>query len=419
MSENNHDPLTETPQDKPEDDSKNQQVESQTSASANRLAAFWDRVREMGISGTVTRIVTNILTVVVVVAAVYGLGRFYINSSQPNAATENTPPQQDDSPASAETSINVQDVILPEFSLPDTAFFYGGGGIAREAKPDTQIPTRSRSEISFYEVQTGDSVFSIADQYGLKPETILWGNYDTLNDNPRFLAIGQVLNILPTDGIYYRYNSGESLESIARSFEVSVNDIIEYPGNYLDPYETNPQDPGIADGTWLIIPGGQRELQDWGPPAISRTNPAVAAYYGAGSCGEIYEGPIGDGIFIWPAVSTQISGYRYTPGIHEAIDIGGVEGSAIYASDTGVVVYSGWSEYGYGNMVVIDHGNGWQTAYAHLQYTSAGCGQAVYRGDTIGALGNTGNSTGPHLHFEMKSTIYGKVNPLDYVYGGG
>lgn len=419
MSENNHDPLTETPQDKPEDAPKNQQVESQTSASANRLAAFWDRVREMGISGTVTRIVTNILTVVVVVAAVYGLGRFYINSSQPNAATENTPPQQDDSPASAETSINVQDVILPEFSLPDTAFFYGGGGIAREAKPDTQIPTRSRSEISFYEVQTGDSVFSIADQYGLKPETILWGNYDTLNDNPRFLAIGQVLNILPTDGIYYRYNSGESLESIARSFEVSVNDIIEYPGNYLDPYETNPQDPGIADGTWLIIPGGQRELQDWGPPAISRTNPAVAAYYGAGSCGEIYEGPIGDGIFIWPAVSTQISGYRYTPGIHEAIDIGGVEGSAIYASDTGVVVYSGWSEYGYGNMVVIDHGNGWQTAYAHLQYTSAGCGQAVYRGDTIGALGNTGNSTGPHLHFEMKSTIYGKVNPLDYVYGGG
>ena len=67
---------------------------------------------------------------------------------------------------------------------------------------------------------------------------------------------------------------------------------------------------------------------------------------------------------------------------------------------------------------MIDHGNGWQTAYAHLQYTSVGCGQAIYRGDTIGALGNTGNSTGPHLHFEMLSSVYGKVNPLDFVFGG-
>lgn len=419
MPENNHDPLIDTPEETTPDLPESHTNDSEISQPSNRLAAFWDRVRQMGISGTVTRIVTNVLTILVVVATVYGLGRFYINSTQTNAAEENTlqPTQENNTAPVVQTS--VEDVILPEFSIPDTAFFYGSKGIAREAKPDTLIPSRSRSDVSFYEVQQGDSVFSIAEKYDLKPETILWGNYDTLNDNPRFLAIGQVLNILPTDGIYYRYNAGESLNSIARSFEVMVDEIIQYPGNYLDPYETNPEDPGIADGTWLIVPGGQRELQDWGPPAISRSNPAVAAYYGAGSCGEIYEGPIGDGVFIWPAVSSLISGYRYAPGIHEAIDIGGVEGSAIYASDTGVVVYSGWSEYGYGNMVVIDHGNGWQTAYAHLQYTSAGCGQAVYRGDTIGALGNTGNSTGPHLHFEMKSTIYGKVNPLDYVFGGG
>jgi murein DD-endopeptidase MepM/ murein hydrolase activator NlpD len=418
MSENNHDPLTETPEDQPIDLLETQVESSEMEENPSGLAAFWNRVRQMGIAGTVTRIVTNVLTVVVVVAAVYGLGRFYINSSQPNTSAQNTPLPESDS-TSSETYTDVEDIILPEYNFPQTASFSGGGAIAREAKPDTMIPSRSRSEVSFYDVQTGDSVFSIAEQFGLKPETILWGNYETLKDNPRFLSIGQVLNILPTDGIYYRYNAGESLTSIAKSFDVSVNDIIEYPGNYLDPYETNPEDPGIADGSWLIIPGGQRELQDWGPPAISRSNPAVAAYYGSGSCGEVYEGPIGDGVFIWPAVSTQISGYRFTPGIHEGIDIGGVEGSAVYASDTGVVVYSGWSEYGYGNMIVIDHGNGWQTAYAHLQYTSVGCGQAIYRGDTIGALGNTGNSTGPHLHFEMKSTIYGKVNPFDFIYGGG
>ncbi len=417
MSENNQDPLTETPEDQPLESADRTDPASHESESG--YAAFWERVRQFGITGTVTRIVANVLTVLVVVAAVYGFGRFYINSAQPNAAEANQPDPSAEEVSSPDTQTSVEDVILPEYTNPDTAYLYGSSGIAREAKPDTLIPSRSRSDVSFYEVQQGDSVFSIAEQFNLKPETILWGNFETLNDNPRFLAIGQVLNILPTDGIYYRYNAGESLTSIARSFEVNTEDIIEYPGNYLDPYETDPEDPAIADGTWLIVPGGQRELQDWGPPAISRSNPAVAAYYGSGSCGEIYEGPIGDGIFIWPAVSTLISGYRYAPGIHEAIDIGGPEGSAIYASDTGVVVYTGWSEYGYGNLVVIDHGNGWQTAYAHLQYTSVGCGQAIYRGDTIGALGNTGNSTGPHLHFEMKSTIYGKVNPLDYVYGGG
>jgi murein DD-endopeptidase MepM/ murein hydrolase activator NlpD len=89
-------------------------------------------------------------------------------------------------------------------------------------------------------------------------------------------------------------------------------------------------------------------------------------------------------------------------------------GNAVYAADSGVVVYAGWSNYGYGNLVVIDHGNGWQTAYAHLSAFSVGCGQSVSRGIMIGALGSTGNSTGPHLHFEM-SINGAKVNPLDYV----
>ncbi len=382
------------------------------------LPRFWQRVQDMGITGSVTRIGSSVLTVLLVVVAVYALGRFYLDRSAPSDAAENpdqTTPTKD--PTSGD-SANLEDIILPEYAVPDTAYFYGSNGIAREAKPETVIPSRSRTEVTNYEVQQGDSVFSIAEQFGLEPETILWGNYEQLQDNPRSLSPGDILNILPTNGIYYEYNQGESLASIALSFEVKTEDIVEYPGNALDPYETNPDDPGIADGTWLIIPGGTRELQDWGPPPISRSNPAVASYYGSGACGAVYEGPVGDGWFAWPAVQTYISGYNYSPGIHEAIDIGGVEGSALYAADSGVVVYSGWSEYGYGNMVVIDHGNGWQTAYAHMSYVSVGCGQGVYRGDGIGGLGNTGNSTGPHLHFEMKY-LGGNVNPLLYLSGGG
>ena len=417
MSEQNNDPLTETPEEGLAEKELPAASTEENNNSTNTFARFWANVQELGITETVTRVGSSVLTVLLVVVVVYALGRFYINSTVPSEAAEPAEPFATQDLATGDTT-DIAEIILPEFSIPDDAFFFGSNGIARAAEPETVIPSRSRSDITFHEVQLGESVFSIAEQYGLEPETVLWGNYETLNDNPRFLAIGQVLNILPTDGIYYRYNAGESLNNIARTFGVEVTEIIEYPGNNLDPYETDPEDPAIADGTWLIIPGGERELQDWGPPAISRSNPAVASYYGEGACGEIYEGPVGDGVFVGPAVSSQISGYRYSPGIHEAIDIGGVEGSAIYASDTGVVVYSGWSQYGYGNMVVIDHGNGWQTAYAHLLYTSVGCGQAVYRGDTIGTLGNTGNSTGPHLHFEMLSSIYGKVNPLDYVFGG-
>ena len=115
------------------------------------------------------------------------------------------------------------------------------------------------------------------------------------------------------------------------------------------------------------------------------------------------------------ASSRQISGYYYAPGVHPAVDIGGSVGNAIYATDNGVVVYAGWSDYGYGYLIVIDHGNGWQSAYAHLSAVGVSCGQSVFQGTQIGGLGSTGNSSGPHLHFEL---VYNgtKVNPLDYIY---
>jgi murein DD-endopeptidase MepM/ murein hydrolase activator NlpD len=80
-----------------------------------------------------------------------------------------------------------------------------------------------------------------------------------------------------------------------------------------------------------------------------------------------------------------------------------------------VVVYSGWNDWGYGNTVVIDHGNGWQSLYAHLDSMNVACGSFVYQGDVIGALGNTGRSSGAHLHFELRSDLYGKVNPWNFL----
>ena len=87
----------------------------------------------------------------------------------------------------------------------------------------------------------------------------------------------------------------------------------------------------------------------------------------------------------------------------------------IYAADNGVIVYAGWNDWGYGNVVVIDHDGGWQTLYAHMSVLNVGCGQSVYQGDVIGYFGSTGNSSGPHLHFEMLNESYGKVNPWNFL----
>lgn len=301
---------------------------------------------------------------------------------------------------------------LPAFPTPESGFVKG---IPRLISLDTKIPKRPTVDVTTYEVQAGDNLFLIADKYGLKPETILWGNYDVLHDNPQFLSIGQVLNILPTNGVYYQWVEGDSIESVASKFKVDPEAILDYPGNRLLPDLTNPTSPQIEAGTWIIIEGGKRVLKDWGPPPITRANPAAAAYYGEGYCGEIYEGAIGIGSFIWPTVATYLSGYDYNPPIHNGIDIAGAEGNAIFAADSGVVVFAGWSQYGFGYLIVLDHGNGWQSAYAHLSAINVICGQSVAQGTVIGALGTTGNSTGPHLHFELRNDVYGKVNPWDFL----
>lgn len=306
--------------------------------------------------------------------------------------------------------------LMPSFSSAASPF---SAGISRKASLDTTIPSRPRVEIITYTVAQGDTLFAIADKYTLKPESILWFNFEELGDNPALIQPGLVLNIPPVDGVLHKYKSGESLAAIADfysySTEPTAQDIIEWPGNGLDPYETNIDNPGIPDGTLVIVPNGSRELRDWGPPAVTRDNPAVAAYYGAGACGAIFEGAIGNGSFVWPTSLKYLSGNDYDPNVHRGIDIAGAEGNPIYATDSGVVVYAGGSNYGYGNLLVIDHGNGWQSAYAHLSTIAVSCGMNVGQGEVVAAVGNSGNSSGPHLHFELNSAAYGKVNPWDFL----
>jgi len=303
------------------------------------------------------------------------------------------------------------DVALSPLQTPGS---YYEAGVVRNIELKTIIPNRPRVEVITYTVEAGDTLFSIADEFKLKPSTILWGNYEVLQDNPQMLSTSQVLNILPTDGTYYQLQLGDTLSGVASFFRVDPQAIIEYPGNGVDLTQTLSNTAGLAAGDWIIVPGGQRELKDWGPPAISRSNPASAKYYGEGACAAVYEGAVGSGTYVWPTVDRSISGYQYDPGMHAGIDIAGSTGNSVFAADSGVVVYAGWSNYGYGYLIVIDHGNSVQTVYGHLSAVAVTCGQSVYQGGYIGAVGSTGNSSGSHLHFEL-SFGGAKVNPLGYL----
>jgi murein DD-endopeptidase MepM/ murein hydrolase activator NlpD len=276
------------------------------------------------------------------------------------------------------------------------------------------MPGRPRFDVGTYVVEQGDTLFAIANRFGLKPETILWGNFDILEDDPHSLQPGQSLSILPVDGTFYVWHEGDLLNGVAEFFGVEAQEIIEWPGNRLKP-DMDPEQPDIEAGTRLVIPGGTRETVDWRSPRITRANPASARILGPGYCGSVVDGPIGAGFFSWPTPSTIISGYVFNPVIHPAIDIGGTTGNAIFAVDAGVVVYAGWHNGGYGYVVVIDHGNGWQSLYAHMSSVGAVCGQDVYQGDVIAGMGCTGNCSGTHLHFELMHDQFGKVNPLNYL----
>lgn len=292
------------------------------------------------------------------------------------------------------------DVPLPQLSQPVEE-----AAITRLTNLHTEIPERSRQDALDYTVEQGDSVFGIAQFFGLEPESVLWANYAVLNDNPDQLSIGMGLKIPPVDGVLYEWQEGDTLQGIADRFEAKLEDIIGWSGNKLD--LTNPV---VDSGASLMVPGGHREFKQWIVPTIPRGRAGVSSsLYGAGTCSGGYEGAYGTGGFIWPADNHYLSGNDYWSG-HLAIDIAAGTGARVYAADSGVVVFAGPALGGYGNMVMIDHGNGYQTLYAHMSSVGVSCGQSVLQGNYIGSAGNTGFSTGPHLHFEVRY-LGGFVSP--------
>ena len=369
------------------------------------LSRSLELLLQLGLGESTLRLASNILLLVVVIGVILLMRGFYTDAS--GSITGKNARAAEPTPVS-------------EVAVEDTEVFANSqsSGIPRMALIHTTIPSRPRQEIITYDVQEGDTVFGIGEKYGLTPQTILWGNYNILLDDPHNLRAGQTLNILPINGTYYEWQDGDGLNGVADFFGVDPDVIVEYPANRLDKATIGDYaNPSIAPGTHLIVPGGERLFISWSAPVgITREDPANSYILGSGACEAITGGAVGFGTFVWPAANHFLSGYDWSPETnHRGIDIAGHLGAGIFASDAGVVVYSGWNNYGYGNVVILDHGTGFQTLYAHMSEIYVGCGQSVGQGDAIGAFGSTGSSSGAHLHFEMMTSRYGKVNPWDFL----
>jgi len=265
--------------------------------------------------------------------------------------------------------------------------------VNRAVVPDTTIPPRPRASVITYTVQPGDSLSSIAQQFGLSIWTIIWSNREAVWDAPWLIQPGLTLYIPPVDGVYHTVREGETIESIAEKYGVR-------PEALFNEWNNLKEGQPLEEGMQLMVVGGRDKYIDLTPPP-----PKPVARGGAsGICRTAATGPVGTGWFIYPTGSTRVSGWYFhdprNPG-HIGLDYACRLGDPIYAADHGVVTIAGWNG-GYGILVELDHGNGFTTRYAHLSELAVGCGQSVYQGQIVGYCGSTGWSSGPHLHFEIR-----------------
>jgi murein DD-endopeptidase MepM/ murein hydrolase activator NlpD len=239
-----------------------------------------------------------------------------------------------------------------------------------------------------YIVEPGDSLAAIAQQFGIDVPTLIGSN--DLGD-PDLLPAGTQLNVLPTRGVLYRVVEGDTLNLISQRYEVAVLEILR--ANDLHDSEL------IAPGQKLVVPGAK--------PIIT-PSPGPAATKLADAPSQPTEASQGDSLpsFVWPASGRITTRFGYmgwaSPHGHAGLDIAAPSGTPVAAATSGKVLLATHAGGGYGIQIILDHGGGLRTVYAHLSQLNVETGERVSRGQIIGLVGSTGFSTGPHLHFEVR-----------------
>jgi murein DD-endopeptidase MepM/ murein hydrolase activator NlpD len=359
-------------------------------------------------------------------ASIFSFFNDLFSSGQASADAETLPNSQNMallqaaiSPAGATPDSNNQISILSDSSL----------------SPETQGPlppgqdSASSDQISVYVVRDGDTLPAIAKMFGVTTNTIVWAN--NLKNNK--ISVGEQLVILPISGIQYTVKSGDTLIGIAKKFNGNMDDILSY--NNLQ------SDSKLAVGDTVFIPDGEMSADsDLGGGSSNNSSGSTQSGIGNSSSyivnsdsynsfmpdtgySKLMSGsdsiPVGARCENYPSVvgyyMRPVTTCIKTQGIHghNAVDLAAENhqiGQKVMAAADGQVIISrdsGWNG-GYGSYIVVKHDNGTETLYAHLSATDVNVGDEVTQGETIGAMGTTGDSTGPHLHFEIR----GARNPF-------
>ena len=271
-----------------------------------------------------------------------------------------------------------------------------GDYIFKTGATETVISKDNRIATTVYQAKAGESVNTVAADFGISPDTLKYVNKISSNT----LTSGQSLKIPPADGLYITVAKNDTLLGIANKYKVQLPEIRKY--NDL------PEGAPIFAGQEIFIPG------------VVVPKPTVAVPAKTGSGGNSHPSIVGapqflpkGGQFIWPTSSPThfISQGYYS--YHRALDLNRLNGYDLHASAAGVVTALPGST-GYGNHIIIDHGDGYTTLYGHMSQFLVKTGDYVQQGQLIGIMGSTGHSTGPHVHFEIR---YHDVpqNPLNYL----
>ena len=253
---------------------------------------------------------------------------------------------------------------------------------------------RQRTEYLTYKVEPGDSLYSIGSKFKVSTDALKYVN--NLYDGS-ILRTGQDITIPPISGLIHKVEAGDTLASIAQKYSVSSQAIADF--NYL--LEPNK----LALGTELVIPDAKIPL-----PVVTNLS-IIPSTINIG----VTDANAKKGWCMWPTAVNVIT--QHFVWYHNGLDIASSWGSTmppIYACADGVVVRAGWDPFGLGLHIIIDHGNGYQTVYGHMSRLDVSYGDRVRKGEIIGLMGSTGNSTGPHVHFMIKYQG-SPQDPLKYI----
>jgi len=277
--------------------------------------------------------------------------------------------------------------------IPDEATYFKSSSIAFdpfENAVTTIVSPKPRDRVIQHTVIGGETLASLATRYDISVDTIKWAN----NLSSDLIKPGQVLDIPPVTGIVYTVAPGDNIYTIAKKYHIDAQGIVNFPFNDFVDQDTFQLNPGQI----LYLPNGSISPKPAIRPGQQHYAVAKAGVQGTSS-------------FIWPTTGVITT---YPVWWHMALDIANRSAPPIIAADTGTVIYTGCLSWGYGCHIIIDHGNGYRSLYAHLSAIEVVAGQTVTRGQRIGVMGSTGHSTGTHLHFEIRSggTL---LNPLNFL----